>query len=212
MLKAVIMDFDGVIIDTELAWHQITTDWFKKNHNYDLPILEFLKCVGSTDKQLFDFLEQERGIFVDRDKFREDNHPLVLEKTKNIQAKDGVTDFIANIKNVGLKLALATSNNLSHAQGHLERLGLIDNFDYIVTKDHVANVKPYPDLFLLALEKLDVKQEEAIIIEDSVNGLKAGIAAGIRVINVPNEVTKYLDFTGCHALVKNILDIDLSKL
>lgn len=58
MLKAVIMDFDGVIVDTEVIWFEIFSEWLKKNWNYDLTIEEFLVCVGSHSGELFDMLEK----------------------------------------------------------------------------------------------------------------------------------------------------------
>ena len=212
MLKAVIMDFDGVIIDTETIWHQVTTAWFKKNHHYDLPMQEFLLCVGSVDEQLFRFLETTRGLVIDRDRFKADNLPAVREKSAHLPVKAGVIDFIDSVKAAGLGLALATSSGNHHAHSHLERLGLKHRFDVIVTKDDVQQVKPHPDLFLLAAQKLGVTGHEAVIIEDSANGLQAGIAAGIPVINIPNAVTKYLDFTGAYQVLEKIADVDLSKL
>lgn len=212
MLKAVIMDFDGVIIDTELSWHTVTVKWFKDNHNYDLPMAEFGLSIGSSEKILFDFLEKERGIVVDRQQFYEDCVPQVKALDSSIPAKEGIPAFIVSVKAAGLGLALATSSDDNHAHSHLKRLGLFDYFDHIVTKDQVKAVKPAPDLFLLALEKLGVAADEAIIIEDSVNGLRAGMAAGIRVINIPNGVTDTLDFTGCHQKLSHIHEVNLSKL
>lgn len=212
MLKAVIMDFDGVIIDTELMWHQVTTQWFKETHDYDLPMAEFGLSVGSSEEALFDFLATERGIVVDRQGFYNACGPAVQALCQHIPVKAGVTSFIQSVKAAGLGLALATSSDDYHAHTHLKRLGLFDYFDAIVTRDQVTNIKPAPDLFLRALSQLGVAAHEAVIIEDSVNGLRAGISAGIRVINIPTEATATLDFTGCHLLLTSIDQVVLDQL
>ena len=71
MLKTIIMDFDGLIVDTEVVWYQIYVEWFQKNKNYEMSVQEFLICVGSEAEELFKSLDS-RGIHVDREIFARD--------------------------------------------------------------------------------------------------------------------------------------------
>lgn len=212
MLKAVIMDFDGLIIDTEVVWHEIFVEWFKKHKQYDLSMKEFLKCVGANSEELFRFLEAEKGMNIDRRHFEEETKSLFLDKVNLLPPKDGVEDFIKASYKAGLKLAIATSAGRAKPITHLNRFGLINYFDIIITADDVKRIKPYPDLYLKTLKELEVDPKETVIVEDSLNGLVAGKSAGVKVIVVPNDVTKYDEFEGCYKRVNSLKDININSL
>ncbi len=212
MLKAVILDFDGLIIDTELVWYEIFKEWFMDNLEYELSVEEFLVCVGANSEVLFKSTEEKINKKIDRSKFAEDTQLMFIEKTKSLPCKEGVERLIKDTKKNGLKLALATSSGLEKPTYHLKRLGIYDYFDHLITGDCVERIKPAPDLFIKALEKLDVAKEEAIIFEDSLNGLRAGIEAGVRVIVVPNEITKFSNFNDYYMKVDSLAHIDVEEL
>lgn len=212
MLKAVIMDFDGVIIDTEVVWYEIYKDWFKKNKDYQLSVQEFLTCVGSQEEELFWKLEKEQKIVVDRGKFKEDVTQGFIEQSNKLPPKEGVVQFIQAIKCEGLKLALATSATRKKPVSHLNRLGLMEYFDIIVTAEDVKRIKPFPDLFQEAARRLAITPVEALVVEDSENGLRAGINAHMKVLVVPNEVTKASDFCGYYKQVESLSAVDISKI
>lgn len=165
------MDFDGIVIDTEVVWYEIFKEWFKTKQNYDLSIEEFLQCVGSN-----------------------------------------VDDLFRELKERGLKLALATSSQRPKPLYHLERLGLLEYFDAIITAEDVTRIKPEPDLFLEALRVLDVKPSESLIVEDSRNGLLAGNSAGVNVLVIPNEVTKHSDLTPNYMERESLAEVDLTEI
>lgn len=212
MLKAVIMDFDGVIVDTEVIWYTIFHEWFLKNWNYDLTIEEFLVCVGSHPEDLFSKLEEEYGIIFDRNKFSEETNQKFLDESKDLPLKEGVLDFIQSIKGENILLALATSASRKKPMYHLARLNLLQYFDVIVTSEDVDHIKPHPDLFNKAVEKLGIKKEEAVIIEDSVNGLIAGNRADIDTIVCTNDVTKHSTFENYIVKVHSLKEIDVTNL
>jgi putative hydrolase of the HAD superfamily len=94
---------------------------------------------------------------------------------------------------------------------HLQRLGIFDRFDHIICIDDVTRSKPSPELFLLALSKLKLSADQAIIFEDSPNGVKAANAAGIHVVAVPNPITSQLSFTGKFMRLNTLSDFLLAK-
>lgn len=212
MLKAIIMDFDGVIVDTEVVWYSIFQEWFQKKYQYYLSIEEFLICVGSDSNTLFIKLEKKLGISIDKKSFSEETVSQFIQKTCDLPPKLGVEQFIYSVKQAGLKLALATSSKDPKAKSHLTRLDLIKYFDVIVTADMVEKIKPEPDLFIKALELLSVNNTEALIVEDSLNGLIAGCNANINVLVVPNAVTKYSDFSNYFDIVESLEGIDITTL
>lgn len=211
MLKAVIMDFDGVIIDTEVIWYNIYADWFKKHKNYELHIKEFLICVGSDSGDLFDDLKK-KDIIVDREQFARDTTSSFIEQSNLLPPKEGVIEFVEMVKCRGLKLALATSATRQKPVKHLTRLGLIDKFDELITSEDVNRIKPYPDLFLKAADRLNIQSDEALVIEDSFNGLQAGMNAGMRVLIVPNRVTMHSDFNGYYCRLNSLAEINMDDL
>jgi HAD superfamily hydrolase (TIGR01509 family) len=124
----------------------------------------------------------------------------------------GVKDYLEGAKERGLKLAVASSSPDNWVSGHLTRLCLIDYFDTIKTADDVARTKPDPELYNAALEALSIQADEAIVFEDSPNGVKAAKAAGIFCVAVPNPLTEQLVFEGADLRVGSLAEIRLEDL
>ena len=126
----------------------------------------------------------------------------------------GVTNIIADAKRQHMKLAIASSSPHSWVDTHLNRLGLFQQFDKIICGDDVGrgSTKPNPDLFLKALEQLNVKANEAIIFEDLPNGVEAANAAGIAVVLAPNPTTSLLPFKGNYLKLKSLADLPLADM
>lgn len=211
MLKTIIMDFDGLIVDTEVVWYHIYVEWFRKQKGYDLSVQEFLACVGSNAEDLFRKLDA-KGITVDRDAFAKDTFARFIEESSRLPAKPGVEDFLKQAHANGLSVALATSSGRKKPTVHLERLGLLSYFDLLVTAEDVERIKPHPDLFLKAAEKLGCTPDECLVVEDSLNGLLAGVNAHMRVLVVPNDVTKYCQFEGQYQLCQSLTEVNVPQL
>ena len=94
----------------------------------------------------------------------------------------------------------------------MARLELTDHFHVIRTRDHVSEAKPSPELFVTAAEMLDVKPEEALIFEDSHNGLQAALAASIPCVIIPNNVTKHSDFSAATLALESLADVSLAEI
>ncbi|MDO4262312.1 MAG: HAD family hydrolase [Eubacteriales bacterium] len=212
MLKTIIMDFDGLIVDTERVWYQIYREWFRENKGYDLSVQEFLICVGSRAEELFKTLEEQKGICVDRENFVRDTQQRFIEESVKLPARKGVERFLEKAARSGLKVALATSSGRKKPVSHLERLGLMQYFDLLVTAEDVERIKPAPDLFLKAAAGTGSRPEECLVVEDSLNGLNAGKNAGMRVLVVPNDVTRYSDFQGFYRMADSLDDMDPADL
>jgi beta-phosphoglucomutase-like phosphatase (HAD superfamily) len=95
---------------------------------------------------------------------------------------------------------------------HLQRLGLFHYFDVIKAKDDVRQIKPEPELFLAALSALQLQPDQALIFEDSLNGVLAAKKAGIRVVAVPNPVTRHLDTSAANLVLHSLTDLPLGDL
>ena len=189
MLKALVFDFDGVIVDTETQWYYIYRDWLKKAYHYDLRIQDYLVCVGSSSERLFAFLKQKLGTDEDIRKFEKQAMSEFIERTRNLPAMEGVAELVTAAKEKGLRLAIATSATRKKPQVHLERLQLLEYFDAFSTAELSRHIKPAPDIFVKAAELLGCSCTECLAIEDSRNGLIAAARAGMPCLIVPNKIT-----------------------
>lgn len=189
MIKAVIFDFDGLILDTETAWYDAYKEVLWGEFRFDLPLDAFVQCVGSSDAVLFSYLEKEIGTSLNIEKARQMASTIHMEKVKSMEARVGVVDYLRDAKEKNLAIALTTSSTRRWVEHHLSNLQLLTYFDHLITKDDVARVKPAPDLFLKTIDVLKVETAEAIVFEDSLNGLIAAREVGIPTVIIPNSVT-----------------------
>jgi HAD superfamily hydrolase (TIGR01509 family) len=215
MLKALIFDFDGLILDTEtpevLIWQSIYRD-----HGFELPVDEWAKTIGGWGISDFDaaehlsLLSQGR---LDTDSLRERHRKESAEIVHASPILPGVMSMIEQAKENGLKVAIGSSSTHSWVDTHIKRLGIFDYFDHIICQDDVLSgrSKPYPDIFLKALEKLNVKKEEAVVFEDSSNGVLAAQRAGIFVVGIPNQLTAKMGVKG-DITVPSLAELSLNDL
>jgi HAD superfamily hydrolase (TIGR01509 family) len=214
-VKALIFDFDGLILDTETPDYVVWQNIYRE-HGFELPREEWGKIIG-TQMALFDaaehlsLLTQGRLDSMSlRDRHRSESHAITLAQA----VLPGVMDYIHEAKRLGLKLAIASSSPHSWVDTHARRLGIFDYFDRVICQDEVGvdRTKPNPDLFLLALDQLKVRKNEAIVFEDSPNGVRAARAAGIFVVAVPNSVTSQLLIENADLTLASLADLSLSEL
>jgi putative hydrolase of the HAD superfamily len=210
-LKGFIFDFDGLILDTEkpgfLAWKEIF-DRFGQ----PFALEDWKKAIG-TGPSAFDpalhLCELVQDSLVPS-VLHEEQLSIANNIIRTQPILPGVLEVIREVKSAGRKLAIASSSPRSWVIGHLSRLALISYFDIILTAEDVQRVKPEPDLYLLALSKLDLTPAEAVVFEDSPNGILAANAAGITCIAVPNEITRTMDISHADVIFNSFTEISLA--
>ncbi|WP_339230347.1 HAD family hydrolase [Oceanobacillus sp. FSL K6-2867] len=212
MIKAVIFDFDGLILDTETAWFNAYKEVLKEQYQFELPLDVFVKCVGSSDTALYSFLEKKLGNHLDVNMLRKQTGELHTRLIKEAKAREGVEEYLEDARKKGLTIALATSSTNKWVTAHLNNLNLASYFDYFITQDMVEHIKPAPDLFLKTLEILKLKPHEAIVFEDSLNGLIAALEAKIPTVVIPNPVTASLPFENYHLKLTSMADMSLQEI
>jgi HAD superfamily hydrolase (TIGR01509 family) len=215
-IKALIFDFDGLILDTETPDYRVWQSIYRE-HGFELPHEEWGKIIGGYGISEFDAAEHLSRLTQGqldsvslRDRHSSESYALTLSQP----ILSGVTDYLHAAKRLNLKLAIASSSSHSWADTHAKRLGIFEFFDEIICADDVApgRTKPNPDLFLLALDRLKVRQNEAIVFEDSPNGVKAARTAGIFVVAVPNPVTSLLSIEHANLTLTSLTDLSLTDL
>jgi HAD superfamily hydrolase (TIGR01509 family) len=213
MIRALIFDFDGLILDTEgpiyRAWVEIYQEL-----GADLPLSAWEVWVGGSPDG-FDpcgYLETQLGRAVDRETITERARKREEELILLESALPGVEGYIADAGRLGLKLGVASSSDCPWVYRHLERLGLRDQFDSIKCAEDVKDVKPSPDLYLAVLHELGVGPEVAIALEDSPHGITAAQAAGLFCVVVPNPLTSQMPTDHADLELDSLADIPLEEL
>ncbi|MGG1571901.1 HAD family hydrolase [Fictibacillus sp. NRS-1165] len=212
MIKALVFDFDGLILDSETSVYNAIQEIFTE-HSCSMPLELWQECIGTKDHlDPFEYLEEQINKKVDIKGLRAQHHERVLAMLEGEKALPGVEDYLEAAKELGLKIALATSSSREWVTGHLEKLNLLSYFDCLKTADEVERVKPDPALYLEAVKCLGVKPEEAIAFEDSANGAKAAKAAGLYCVVIPNEVTRGLAFGDVDHQLESLAEVQLIEL
>lgn len=194
--KALIFDFDGLIVDTETCIFECWADFYKQ-HGETLDLASYKDCVGSDFGQFDPGKELERRtgehfVWEHEDLVRNQE---IRRRLENQPERPGVLDFIQRAHAAGCPLAVASSSNREWVSGWLEKLDLLEFFVGLRTRDDVEQIKPAPDLFLAATEVVKTAPADCLVLEDSENGLKAAKAAGIPCVIVKNPITAGGDFS-----------------
>ena len=194
--SAVLFDFDGVLVDTEWAiydaWHRTFRD-----NGHDLPLEIYTRCIGS-DFETWSpktHLEELTGKSFDWHDLDERRQQEIHRDLTHAGPMPGVIEILDLLEQRGIRKAVVSSSSHHWVDGWLAKLGLTDRFDGIVCRGDAPRIKPAPDLYIEAAKRLQYDPADCLVIEDSLNGVKAGKAAGCPVWVVPNRVTACLDFS-----------------
>jgi len=214
MIRGIIFDFDGLILETEGPVYQSWVELFQE-YGAELPFDVWSTIIGTSDLEHFDpisMLEEKLGRKLDREAIAPRRHDRELELVHQQPILPGVLEVIAEARELGLKMGIASSSDREWVVGHLKRLGLYRHFGVIHTSDDVRRTKPDPELFILALNSLGLKPAEAIVFEDSPNGISAAKSAGIFTVAVPNPLTRRLKVDHADLRLDSLADLPLSDI
>lgn len=210
--KAVIFDLDGLIIETEAVYcHIWQREFAKAGLTFDM--VGYQNLIGAhhipNGYRPQEILAAHLNDGVSARDLRRAVEVEAYQTIQNEEALPGVRQVLDDAEQKGYLLAVGSSSEQKWVHGHLKRLNIFDRFATVVTADDVKNAKPAPDIFLKVLENLGVAPQNAIVLEDSNNGVVASHSAGIRVIAVPNEATLGQDFSLATAIIPSLEALNL---
>lgn len=215
MIRALIFDFDGLILDTEVPVFQSWQEVFEA-YGSSLSLATWAPIIGgSGDAPRFDpheYLEAQLGRPVDREEVRLMQRRRFAELVDAEFPLPGVESYISDARRLGLRIGLASSSTREWVTGHLSKLGLLGHFECIACSDDVERTKPDPQLFHAVLRGLGVVAEQGIVLEDSPNGVLAAKRAGLYCVAVPNPLTRQLSLGGADLRLNSLADMPLEEL
>ncbi|HEY2209639.1 MAG TPA: HAD-IA family hydrolase [Gaiellaceae bacterium] len=214
-IRAFLFDFDGLIIDTELA-SRAGWELLYRDHGHELPPDLWATVVGTYGAwDPMAHLEELVGEPLEREALNERRYAHEIALIEAEELRPGIAEYLAAARQHGLKRAIVSSSNRRWVETHLERLEEAVGWDAICTAEGDRDrAKPAPTLYLEALDALGVAASEAVAFEDSPNGVKAAKEAGIFCVAVPNEVTRDLglDEAGADLVLDSLADLPPDEL
>jgi beta-phosphoglucomutase-like phosphatase (HAD superfamily) len=211
-IAAVILDFDGLIVDTETpifeAWHAAY-----RRHGHTVGLDEWQHALGTHGG--FDplaHLDALVGGTLDREAVVREVKAAAAAGCEGRPLLPGVESLLRDAGALSLGRAVASSSSCGWVEGWLARHGIRQMVEVVVARDDVSRVKPDPELFLLAASRLGVRPEACVVFEDSPNGMKAALAAGMRCVAVPNALTRPLARPPVDLLLASLAERPLAEV
>lgn len=209
MIRALILDFDGLILDTETALIDAYGD-VHAAHGIAFDRAVFSASVGHAD---YDFDPWSRfGPAADREALEAQRRAFNQSRNERQPVLPGVAALVAEARRSGLRLGMASNSTHDHVDGHLARLGLLASFDFVACREDVPAPKPAPDLYRLVLRTFNLAAREAIAFEDSHTGIVSAKRAGLWVVTIPNPSTGHHDLSGADLRLPSLAHTRLPDL
>ena len=224
-LKAVLFDFNGIIINDEIIHRQLTEEMLV-GENLIMKPGEFDQvCLGRSDRSCFKELLELRGRVVSDEylasllRRKTNNYAKMLERLEKLPLYPGVEDLISQIHADNLKLGLVSGALRKDIELVLDRGNLAQYFEVLVSTDDVTTSKPEPEGYLLAVELLnqknpglDLQPEECLVIEDSMAGIESAKNAGMQVVAVAHTYPFHMLQRQANWTVDYLNDIELERI
>jgi HAD superfamily hydrolase (TIGR01509 family) len=214
MIKTVIFDMDGVIVDTEPVHHHSYNQHFKQL-NIEVNAEMYASFTGNSTKNIFERLKIQFNLDEDVATLVETKRNLfndAFDNKEDLYLLDGVEDLIKDLYDNGMQLVLASSSATVTINRIFNRFGLHKYFTHIVSGEDFPKSKPHPAIFLRAAELANTPVENCIVIEDSTNGIMAAKAAGIYCIGYDSFHSKLQDYSLADVVITDFKELSYESI
>ena len=214
MIKTVIFDMDGVIVDTEPVHHYAYNQHFKQL-NIDVSPEMYATFTGNSTKNIFERLKVQFNLSDDVPTLVETKRNLfneAFDSKEDLYLLDGVEDLIKDLHQNGMQLVLASSSATVTINRIFNRFGLHQYFTHIVSGEDFPKSKPHPAIFQQAAFLAKTPVENCIVIEDSTNGILAAKSAGIYCIGYDSFHSKMQDYSKADRVISNFDELSFETI
>jgi HAD superfamily hydrolase (TIGR01509 family) len=203
ILKAVIWDNDGVLVDTERLYFEASKR-ILATVGYVLTKEAFVQTSMTAGQSLFDLADVSPDVHA---ALKDQRNALYSELlTGRDLTIDGARDTLEALKG-RVRMMIVTSSRRDHFEIIHQSTGLLSYFESVVDNSDFEQSKPYPEPYLMGLKRLGLTADDCIVVEDSARGMTSAIRAGLRCVVVPNALTKDVDFDGAYRVVDKVGDV-----
>lgn len=205
-LEGILFDLDGLLIDSEKVYHRVSYE-MARALNVELHNGILAQQMGRSPLESMEIFKRELGIYKFSAQALVDWRDRLMLKSyrEGVELMPGAMEVLETTAKE-YKTAIATGSTRNLVEVVAEQLSLGKYMNVILPSDEITKGKPNPEIYLTAAKLLALPVENCLVLEDSSNGCKAGLAAGCRVIAVPNEHTINQDFSNVDYVATNLLD------
>ncbi len=212
VIRALVFDFDGLVLDVESAEHQACREIYRQ-HGAELPSVRWGECCrDGLSFDLCEQLESDLGEYIDRAQVHGRRTARVRELLEQRSALPGIRAFVDRARALRMRLGITSNSERRWVERHLEAVGLLAPFHALRCIEDVDRGKPDPMLHRSLLEALEVPAREAIAIEDSPGGIDAAKRAGLYCVSVPNMLTRNLNLDRADLALVSLSDTSLDDV
>ncbi len=214
MVKAVIFDMDGVLIDSEPIHYKIL-NIFARDNGFFITEKEYDSYIGTTDISMWTIIKEAHSLPQPVEELVE-NHINecinYLRTNKEVRPIAGTVTLIKDLHKNNIKLAIASSAPRRRIDAVMEAFGLQGYFQAVSSGNDVKKGKPEPDIFLHSAKALGILPEKCIVIEDSRNGVTAAKSAGMKCIAYSNPNSGNQDISAADIVIKDFMELNYESI
>ncbi len=209
MITSVLFDMDGVLLDSQ-PMHYDADIATLGNFGVEISASDVEKYAGTTNLDRYKKFREEYGMHASVDEMVSFREQCIMKFVKEypLEPIDGVVNLLKSVKSIGLKTAVASSSSYDFIYAVLERLNIREYFDDVVSGEDMENGKPAPDIFIETARVLNSEPKECVVVEDSHNGVLAGVRAGMKVVGYVNPSSGIQDLTIASVVIDDFNKID----
>lgn len=211
MIRAILWDNDGVLVDTEGLYFQAGHEVLA-TQGVELTHKDFAEQSLKKGLSVFDFLPDQNAELIEQLRLKRNARYSAL-LAEGVQIVDGVVETLETFYG-RVQMGIVTGSRRDHFDIVHAKTNLLPFFDFVLAREDYEEAKPHPDAYLTAMRLHGLQPDDCVVVEDSERGCVAAAAAGLRVLAVPNELSKYGDFSSAYKILNSVRDVinEIEKL
>ena len=211
MIRAILWDNDGVLVDTEGLYFQAGHE-ILATQGVELTHRDFAEQSLKKGLSVFDFLPDQNTELIEQLRLERNARYSAL-LAEGVQIVDGVVETLETFQG-RVQMGIVTGSRRDHFDIVHAKTDLLPFFDFVLAREDYEEAKPHPDAYLTAMRLHGLQPDDCVVVEDSERGCVAAAAAGLRVLAVPNALSKYGDFSSAYKILNSVRDVveEIEKL